>query len=128
MNKYALWFRRVVFVGILANCFLALPGIFIPNTVIEFVRGTPLPPAFAIWPAFASLLLLLLSLLYIPAAVDPFRYRPVAYLAVASRFAGVWFFLVLQKQYQLFGLMDLFFGVIELILLVLAYRHSSDER
>jgi hypothetical protein len=122
VNKYAIGFRWVVLLGVLVNLLFAVPGIFIPNTVIGLAGG---PPAvYPIWPAFASLLLLLLSLFYIPAAIDPFRYRAVAWLAVAARGAGVWFFLILQRQYPLFGLIDLFFGVVEGVLLILAYRRE----
>ena len=46
-----------------------------------------------IWPRFAALLLILLSAFYIPAAVDPSRYRASAWLAVLARFAGALFFL-----------------------------------
>lgn len=120
MNKYAIWFRRVVLLGVATNLLFALPGVFIPNTVIGLVGGAPV--VYPIWPAFASLLLILLSLFYIPAALDPFKYRPFAWLTVASRFAGVWFFLIFQGQYPLFGYLDLCFGVAEGILLVLAYR------
>jgi len=120
MNRAALWFRRVVIVGVLANLFFALPGIFRPNDVIGLVHGTPaLQP---IWPSFASLLLVLLSMFYLPAAIDPFRYRAVAWLAIVSRCAGVWFFLFYWRAYSMFGYLDLVFGVLQAILLIAAYR------
>jgi hypothetical protein len=124
MNRYAIGFRWVVLLGVLVNLSFALPGIFIPNIVIGLI-GAP-PAVYPIWLAFASLLLLLLSLFYIPAALDPFRYRPVAWLTVAARWAGVWFFLILQGQYPLFGLLDLFFGITEGVLLILTYRRAPE--
>lgn len=125
MNKYAIWFRRVVLLGVLVNVFFALPGIFMPNAVIGFVGGTP--AIYPLWPAFASLLLVLLSMFYIPAALDPFRYRPIAWLTVAARFAGVWFFLLFYAQYRLFGYLDLVFGVAAGVLLVLTYRLGPES-
>src|SRR5262245_1542303 len=116
MNRAAIWFRRVVIVGVLANLFFALPGIFRPNDVIGLVHGTTaLQP---IWPSFASLLLVLLSLFYLPAAIDPFRYRAVAWLAIVARFAGVWFFLFFWRSYSMFGYLDLVFGLVQAILLI----------
>ena len=43
--------------------------------------------------AVRRLLLILLSVFYMPAAIDPDRYRTIAWLAVAARLAGVLFFL-----------------------------------
>jgi hypothetical protein len=124
MNRYAVWFRGVVVLGILANLFFALPGIFIPNAVLALARIEPTHDP--VWPAFASLLLLLLSLFYIPGAVDPFRYSPIAWLSVVARFAGVVFFFCLWRGYPLFGLIDLVFGVVEGVLLFVALRRGPD--
>jgi hypothetical protein len=122
VNTYAIWFQRAVVLGILVNCFFALPGIFIPNAVLAWVGAEPATEP--VWPAFASLLLVLVSLFYIPAAVDPFRYCPVAVLAVLARGAGVVFFLVLYpgRAPALFGYIDLGFALVQGILLLLALR------
>jgi hypothetical protein len=125
MNAPARWFRRVVLLGVLANLFFALPGVFRPNAVIGLAGGAP--AVYPIWPAFASLLLVLLSLFYIPAAMDPFRHRAAAWLTVVSRAAGVWFFLIYQRQYAMFGYLDLTFGVLQAILLVAAFRRDRTE-
>ena len=62
------------------------------------------------WTRFAALLLLLLSAFYVPAALDPARYRTVAVMAVAARGAGAAFFLFLQPEaYRMFGYFDLVF-------------------
>lgn len=71
-----LWFRRVMWLGIAANFALALPTLLAPALMIDFVglpAATPL-----LWPRFAALLLILLSLFYMPAGIDPVRYRLVA--------------------------------------------------
>lgn len=125
MNRYAGWFRWMVVLGILVNLTFALPGILIPNAVLDTVGYEPAYQP--IWPAFASLLLLLLSLFYIPGAVNPFRYSAIAWLSVISRFAGVVFFLLLWRAFPLFGYIDLIFGVVQGLLLYVALRRGPDE-
>src|SRR5207244_4328552 len=103
---------------------LALPALFATRTFIEYAVGpyeqvTPSNDPL-IWPRFAALLLILLSAFYVPAAVDPSRYRASAWLAVLARFAGALFFL--PQRYVAFGLFDLGFGVVEGLLLLLAVR------
>ena len=122
MNKYAVWFRWAVFLGILQDWVFGLPGIFAPNAVLEFARVEP--AADPVWPAFASLILILLSLFYIPGALDPFRYRPLAVLTVVARAAGVVFFMVLyQGQFPgWFGYVDLVLTVLQGSLLFLTYQ------
>ena len=80
------------------------------------------------WPRFAALLLILLSVFYMPAALDPTRYRTVAWLAVGSRLAGVLFFLDAAGRVPHARRFDLVFFVPEAILLALAVRseHHGD--
>ena len=72
---------------------------------------------------FSGWLLLLLSLFYAPAALDPQRFLTAARLAVVARFAGAVFFLGqifffdLPRAYLPFGLTDLVFGVVQALLL-----------
>ena len=113
------WFRRVLWLGIVANLALAIPTLAAPEMMIAFSR---LPPATPIlWPRFAGLLLILLSVFYMPAGVDPRRYRVVAWLAVGSRLAGVIFFVGFQPpEYHVLGYFDLVFFVPEIALLLAA--------
>ena len=110
------WFKRVMWLGILANIALALPTLFAPDRMIDFVglpTATPL-----LWPRFAALLLILLSLFYMPAGIDPVRYRLVALLTLVSRLAGVVFFVGFQSaEYHMFGYFDLVFLVPQALLL-----------
>src|SRR5580692_11363883 len=122
MNNYATWFGRVVWVGILANFALALPTLFLPDEMLAMMSLPSASPS--MWPSFAALLLILLSLFYIPAA-NPLRYRPVAWLAVLARLAGVTFFCVFHQDYFLFGVFDFVFFVPESILLLLAIREEE---
>lgn len=112
MNTPARWFRWAVVAGILQDWFFALPGILIPNAVLGMAQAEPVVQP--IWPAFACLLLMLLSLFYIPGAVDPFRYAPLAAASVAARAGGVVFFFFLYP-----GQFPPFFGYIDLILTLL---------
>ena len=114
-------FSWVVHAGIAVNLLLALPAVFAPDTVTRFFGLEPATPA--IWLQFSGWLLLLLSLLYVPAALDPARYHLVARLAIVARFAGAVFFLGqiaaddLPRAYLPFGLTDLVFGVAQAALL-----------
>jgi hypothetical protein len=128
-NPFARWFGRVVWVGAAANVLLALPAFFATAAFLEFAVGpyeqvAPGPDPL-VWPRFAALLLVLLSLFYLPAAIDPARYRASAWLAVLARFAGAAFFL--PQRYLAFGLYDLSFGVVQGVLLLLAVRAARAE-
>jgi hypothetical protein len=103
------WFQRVTWAGIFANLALAIPTLLWPERMLELSR---LPvPAPVIWVRFAALLLILLSLFYVPAALDMRRARANAWLAVVGRLAGVAFFFTQPRAYWLFGLFDLVFFV-----------------
>lgn len=116
------WFKRVMWLGILANLALALPTIAAPDMMIDF---TGLPTATPVlWPRFAGLLLVILSVFYTPAATDLDRYRIVAWFAIGSRTAGFLFFLP-QGPYRILGLFDLVFLVPQLLLLVVAIHGVS---
>jgi hypothetical protein len=114
------WFSRIVWVGIVANLALALPSIAAPDQVVEMSGIPTVTPH--LWVRFAGLLLLLLSAFYAPAARDPDRYRANAWLAVASRAAGVVFFFMEPAAYRLFAYFDLVFFVPQALLLWLATR------
>ena len=96
MNSYAKWFSRVVWLGILANFGLALPTLFMPDQMLALFSLPSASPL--MWPSFAALLLILLSLFYMPAALRPLYYPLVSWLTVLARLAGVIFFLHLQSR------------------------------
>src|SRR4029078_4290498 len=93
VSKYGRWFRWAVVAGILQDWFFALPGIFIPNAVLGLAGAEP--AAQPVWPALACLLLSLWSIFYIPGAVDPIRYAPLAACTAVARAGGVVFFFFL---------------------------------
>ena len=118
------WFKRVMWLGIVANFGLAVPTLLAPERMIEFV-GLPMATPL-LWPRFAALLLILLSLFYTPAAIDPVRYRLVALLTLVSRLAGVVFFVGFQaSEYHMFGYFDLVFLVPQALLLFAMGRDGA---
>lgn len=120
MNKYSIWFGRVVWLGIFANLLIAIPTLLLPG---ETLMAFGAPPAYPlVWPSVTGLFLILLSLFYIPAAREPLRYPIVSWLTVFARLAGVVFFLGFNRDYLLLGLFDLTYFVPEAILLSLAVR------
>ena len=116
------WLKRVIWLGIFANLALALPTIAAPDLLIEFSRLPTATPV--LWPRFAGLLLVILSVFYTPAATDLDRYRIVAWFAIGSRAAGVLFFMP-QATYRMLGLFDLVFLVPELLLLIVAIQSTA---
>jgi hypothetical protein len=115
----SIWFRRVLWLGIATNLALAIPIVIRPDVMLSAFR---LPvPSVIMWPRFAALLLVLLSLFYMPAAIDPSRYRATAALAVASRLAGTLFFFLLHRDYWVLGAIDLVF-LVPLALLLMQMR------
>jgi hypothetical protein len=118
------WFKRVVWIGILANFGLAIPTLVAPARMLALSglpEATPL-----LWTQFAGLLLVLLSIFYMPAGIDLDRYLAVAWLAVGSRVAGVVFFVVFQPAaYRMLGYFDLVFFIPEVILLTTAIRQAT---
>jgi hypothetical protein len=111
-----MWFKRVMWLGIVANLGLAIPTLLAPERMIELI-GLPMPTPL-LWTRFAALLLIILSLFYMPAGIDPVRYRVVAYLTLVSRLFGVVFFVGFQaSEYHMFGYFDLVFLVPQALLL-----------
>jgi hypothetical protein len=112
-----------MWIGIVANLALAIPTLFFPERVMAWIDLPVANPV--MWPRFAALLLILLSAFYIPAALDPDRFRATAWTAVLSRLAGVLFFLTQPREYLMFGLFDLVFFVPEMVLLWRLSRSQS---
>ena len=121
-REYATWWGFAVALGIVANCVLAIPGMFWPNAVLELGGATP-DLEHPIWPAAASMLLILLSIFYVPGAIDPDRYTATAWCSLLARASGATFFLVYWPHVlPLMGYIDLFFLIVETPLLILALR------
>ena len=63
------WYRWLVWAGIVSNIVVSVVSIIYPAEVLAFVGVDPATPL--IWPRLAVMLLALLSIFYIPAALDP---------------------------------------------------------
>src|SRR5436305_1075907 len=120
--KSATWFRRVVWLGIAANLALAVPTLIVPDRMLALSHFPPVAPL--MWTRFAAWLLILLSLLYVPGAMDVYRYRATAQLSVLARLAGVLFFATQAEVYRMLGGLDLAFFIPEAILLTIALRNA----
>jgi hypothetical protein len=123
MNKYAVWFRRIVWLGVIQDWAIGLPAIFVPNWLLELLHQRPTQDP--VWTSFAGLLVVLLSLFYIPGANDPYRYTPNAVLATLSRPPGVLFFFFLYPNiYPAFGIIDLVLCLFQIPLLILTMLNN----
>jgi hypothetical protein len=133
VNQYAKWFSRVVWLGIIANLLFVIPCCFFPETLLSWLKmQIPVP---IIWVRAAGLLLFEISLLYIPGAIAPYRYEATAWMSIfVTRGGGSSFFLVAvlffgqDLGFITIALVDLFFGVIEGILLFLAMRDRPSAK
>lgn len=127
MNAYAKWFSRVTWLGIIANIFFVIFGCFFPEFLLSLLQmHIPSP---IIWVRISGMLLFIISVFYIPGAIDPYRYIATSWISIfPSRILGLTFFscavLFFQqdKGFLSIVVMDLFFGVVEAILLTLAVR------
>lgn len=121
------WFRALIGFGLVLNAVFFLPGLFAPRLLESWsdlgVTNT------LHWLQNVSLLLIIVSAIYIPVMQDPFRYLFVSFLAVVGRFsAGVLFlFGVLFMDYpegmMILALADLVLSSAQGVLL---YRALQD--
>jgi hypothetical protein len=92
-NRYehlALWYKRVTWLGIFLNLLFVIPLLFFPTPFLALLGLRCDPP---IWAQAPGLLLLWISIFYIPASLDLKRYRVYAWIAVfPTRFGGAAFF------------------------------------
>lgn len=128
MNARTL-FRIVVWLGIVANWSFGIWVLFFdPHELLATLRLGP--QASVLWLYNYAVLLMILSLFYIPGAHDPFRYRWNAWLLVVGRLVPAsTFVLGVLLGYMPAGFLGLFladgaFGVIELVLLLAIYRRG----
>lgn len=129
MNSALCWFRISVGFGFLLNLVFILPGLFAPRLLESLIDvGTTNTIH---WLQNVSVLLAIITTMYIPAMVDPFRYVFIAYLLVVGRFAAGVLFLVglLYLDYppgmSLLSRSDLILSVIQALLLYLTFRNGD---
>jgi hypothetical protein len=92
-SNIAVWVARhtiIVWFGIFLNLLFIVPLLFFPQWMLGLFH---IPLKELIWARAAAGLLMIISVFYIPATVDFFRYRANAYIAVfPSRTFGATFF------------------------------------
>lgn len=130
MNKYLRWYAPAVWLGVLANVVgFALPVLLAPDWLLARL-GLPYSAYQNVWLRDAALLLLLLSITYLPAAVDPVRYKVNALVGAAGRlvFSLFWIWPVLfagaPRGFLVLGALD---GAIGLLQGVLLYKLLREE-
>lgn len=129
MNTYAVWFKRVVWLGILLNFSFALSVFFIADQLLAFLQLGSVEST--VWLFDYSVLLVLLSCFYIPAANDPSRYWVNSWLLVAARLIPATTFFIgvlisyMPTGFLTLGIGDSTIGIVEVILLTLTLRNES---
>jgi hypothetical protein len=123
-------FRAVVWIGILLNWSFALWAFLDPAMLVEkLALGPRLDP---VWLFNYSVLLAILSVFYIPAAKDPFRYRTNAWMMIVARpVPATTFFVGVSKGFMVpgffkLGVADATIGLAVLLLLVRLRRSVTD--
>ena len=94
-DDIGLWIARhalLVWLGIVLNLFFVIPLLFKPEWILGLFN---LPLNQLIWGRFSGLLLLIITVFYVPATIDFDRYRVFAWLAVfpSRSFGAIFFFL-----------------------------------
>ncbi len=130
MNQWLQWFRRLTWLGILANLGFILPAIFQPD-VFDTVLGPGSSALSYAWLANAGLVLGIATVFYMPAGKDPIRYKLYAWLSVVGRGMAASFWLWQNSRWHLggpienFWMMDGAFCVIFLVLLTFGFRGTG---
>ena len=122
-NRYIKWFGVFVGLGLIANLIFAIPAFVAPQSLVRMFGLGSFDQT--VWLRNVGVLLVIISVMYIPAIRDPFRYIFISVLLVAGRMsAGVFFlFLVLFADYPngflILAYNDLAFSAVQAILLFL---------
>jgi hypothetical protein len=122
-------FKYVVWFGVAVNWAFGIWAIFIdPHGLLETLRLGP--QASILWLYNYSVLLMILSLFYLPAAKNPFRYRANAWLLIVGRLVPASTFLfgylvgLMPRGFLTLMLGDGTIGILELILLIKVFRRG----
>lgn len=131
MNKYLRWYAPAVWLGVAANVLgFVVPVFLAPAWLLARLR-LPYSPYQTVWLRDAALLLLFLSITYLPSASDPLRYKVNAVVGAAGRliFALFWIWPVLfasaPRGFLVLGALDGAIGLVQGILLYLLLREEE---
>lgn len=123
-------FRLTVLAGVVANFLLGFAGLLFPDGMLDLLGFDHAYPN--VWVRFSCVLLIVLSLFYVPPALSLETNRAAAVLTVVARLTVVAFFLavvvVLQysARFLIFAVYDLVFGVLAGIFLWGASRAPTE--
>jgi hypothetical protein len=130
MNKYIRWYAPAVWLGVVANVLgFVVPVLLAPGWLLSRLN-LPYYPSSNVWLRDAALLLLFLSITYIPSAIDPLRYKVNAVVGAVGRlvFSLFWIWPVLfagaPRGFLVVGALD---GIIGLVQGVLLYKLLREE-
>lgn len=128
MSRREVWFGRIVMTGVVINLIVATPILIAPAWALSLISAPHPEPI--IYARLVGLLIILLSLFYLPAALDPGRYRMVAWIAVLARMAAAVFFVAAALALDARGLylpalLDFSFFLAQGVLLVRAWRRGG---
>lgn len=121
MSRREVWSCRIVMTGVVINLIVATPILIAPAWALSLISAPQPEPI--IYARLVGLLIILLSLFYLPAALDPGRYRLVAWIAVLARLAAAVFFVAAAlaldaRALYLLALLDFSFFLAQGVLLV----------
>ena len=120
------WFSRIAWLGILFNLAFVAMELLAPD-LVNVSLGVPVTGT-TVWNIAHAVMVLALSLLYIPAAVQPLRFPAYTWLIVLSRLIAVVLWACLAHSNPGFMqclIPDASFGVVQGILLQLALPQES---
>ena len=123
-------FCIIVWLGVIVNFTFALWAVFLnPHSLLTALKLGDVEST--VWLYNYSFLLMILSLFYIPAAHDPFRYRANAWLLIIGRLVPASTFFIgaaahfMPAGFVTLGIGDSTFGLIELILLLRIFAREE---
>jgi hypothetical protein len=126
-NAWAKWFRIALWLGILQDFATGVPAVLWPNAALRILGQTH--SSDPVYVSLAAMILLMLGVMYIPAAIDPYKYPAVAWFSVLARPPGIIFFgFLYPHQYPAFAIVDGVFTALQLPLLLLTfYAPAADS-
>jgi hypothetical protein len=131
MNKYLRWYAPAVWLGVLANILgFVVPVFLAPGWLLGRLH-LPYMPYQDVWLRDAALLLLFLSITYLPSATDPIRYKVNAVVGAVGRliFSLFWIWPVIfagaPRGFLVVGALDGIIGLTQGILLYLLLREED---
>jgi hypothetical protein len=130
-TRYAAWFSRVLWLGILINLSFAVPALFTPSAFHATLGLGMIDPAAAIWLRNAGMLLVLTNGFYSLVARDPFACISFSRWSAFARLIAAAFWIWLALCTKGFGVLWWFFATdfsLGLVLGFLLWRASAAYR